>query len=174
MENRRALSNLGIYVYGLSGMVLGVVGFVWSDFATDWQHVQASVPHRAKLAYIAVVYEIVGGGAILWHRTARVGAVMLAVLYSVFALLWVPQIIGSPLVYDVWGNFFEEFSLVIAAVLIYTEFAPPYSRLAGRAAQISRLYGICVISFALEHLFYLSGRPALFPSGFRLDKCSGR
>jgi uncharacterized membrane protein YphA (DoxX/SURF4 family) len=94
MENRRALSNLGIYVYGLSGMVLGVVGFVWSDFATDWQHVQASVPHRAKLAYIAVVYEIVGGGAILWHRTARVGAVMLAVLYSVFALLWCLRLSG--------------------------------------------------------------------------------
>jgi hypothetical protein len=46
---------------------------------------------------------IVAGAAILWRRTARAGAMMLAILYSVFALLWVPQILGSPKVYDVWG-----------------------------------------------------------------------
>jgi len=163
MANRRGLSNLGIYFYGVSAITLGVIGLVWSDFATNWQRVQKDVPHREALAYIAAVYELFGGGAILWGRTARAGAMMLTILYSGFALLWVPRILGSPQVYDVWGNFFEEFSLVIAGVVVYASLAPPDSAWAGRTAQISRLYGICVISFALEHLFYISATASFVP-----------
>ncbi|HEX4020406.1 MAG TPA: hypothetical protein VHX63_04615 [Acidobacteriaceae bacterium] len=163
MVNRRIVSNLGIYAYGAGAIALGVVGLVWGDFATNWQRVQGNVPHRQVLAYIAAVYELFGGVAILWRRTARAGAAMLTILYFIFALLWVPRIIGSPQVYDVWGNFFEEFSLVIAGAVVYASFAPRDSAWTGRASQISRLYGICVISFALEHLFYISGTASFVP-----------
>jgi uncharacterized membrane protein YphA (DoxX/SURF4 family) len=163
MVNRRALSNLGIYVYGVAAIALGVIGLVWRDFATNWQRVQENVPHREALAYIAAVCELFGGVAILWRRTALAGAMILATLYSIFALLWVPRIFGSPQVYDVWANFFEEFSLVIAGVVISVSLAPPDSVRAGRTARISRSYGICVISFALEHLFYISGTASFVP-----------
>src|SRR5260370_12425621 len=119
MVKRRILSNLGIYVYGAGAIALGVIGLVWGDFATNWQRVQANVPGRHALAYMTAVYELFGGVAMLWRRTARAGAMMLASLYSIFALLWVPRILGSPRVYDVWGNFFEELSLVIAGVVVY-------------------------------------------------------
>jgi uncharacterized membrane protein YphA (DoxX/SURF4 family) len=161
--NRRALSNLGMYVYAAGAIALGVIGLAWSDFATNWQRVAGNVPHRGALAFIAAVYELFAGVAILWRRTARAGAMMLAILYFIFALLWMPQILGSPQVYDVWANFFEEFSLVIAGVVVYASLAPPDSPWAGRTAQISRLYGICVISFALEHLFYISGTASFVP-----------
>jgi uncharacterized membrane protein YphA (DoxX/SURF4 family) len=163
MLNRRALSNLGIYAYGASAIALGVIGLVCSDFATNWQRVPGNVPHREALAYITAVYEIVGGIAILWPRTARVGAMMLMILYSIFAFLWVLQILATPQVYDVWGNFFEELSLVIAGAVVYASSALPDSAWAGRTAQISRLYGICVISFALEHLFYISATASFVP-----------
>ena len=88
---------------------------------------------------------------------------MLASLYSIFALLWVPSILGSPKVYDVWGNFFEESALVIAGVVLYASLAPPDSVWAEKEPQISRLFGICVISFALEHLFYISGTASFVP-----------
>jgi uncharacterized membrane protein YphA (DoxX/SURF4 family) len=152
-----------MYLYGAGAIALGVIGLVWSDFATNWQRVQASVPHRGALAGIAALYEILAGIAILWRRTAQAGAMMLAILYSIFALLWVPQILASPQVYDVWGNFFEEFSLVIAGVVVYASLAPPDSPWAGRTAPIGRLYGLCVISFALEHLFYISGTAGFVP-----------
>jgi uncharacterized membrane protein YphA (DoxX/SURF4 family) len=163
MINRRALSNLGMYVYAAGAIALGVIGLVWSDFATNWQRVQGNLPHRGALACIAAVYELFAGVAILWRRTAQAGAMMLAILYSIFVLLWVPQILGSPRVYDVWANFFEELSLVIAGVVVYGSLAPPDSPWAGRTAQISRFYGICVISFALEHLFYISGTASFVP-----------
>jgi uncharacterized membrane protein YphA (DoxX/SURF4 family) len=163
MVNRRSLSNLGIYVYGVGAIALGVSGLAWGDFATNWQRVQGNVPHREVLAYITALYELFGGIAILWRRTARAGAVMLTVLYSIFSLLWVPRILGSPQVYDVWANFFEEFSLVIAGVVLYTSLAPRDSTWAGRTGVTSRLYGVCVISFALEHLFYISGTASFVP-----------
>jgi uncharacterized membrane protein YphA (DoxX/SURF4 family) len=161
--DRSVSSNIGIYVYGAGAIALGVSGLVWTDFATNWQRVQGNVPHRGALACIVAVYELAAGAAILWRRTARTGAMMLAILYSVFALLWVPQILGSPHVYDVWGNFFEEFSLVIGGAVVYASLAPPDSVWAGRTVQISRLFGICAISFALEQLFYISGTASFVP-----------
>jgi uncharacterized membrane protein YphA (DoxX/SURF4 family) len=161
--NRRTLSNLGIYVYGAGAIALGVAGLVWSDFATDWQRVHENVPHRETLAYIAAIYELLAGIAILWPRSRKTGAAMLAFLYSVFTLLWARQILSSPRVYDGWGNFFEEFSLVVAGMVVYASLAPRNSVWAGKTAQIRRLYGICAISFGLEHLIYLAGAASYVP-----------
>jgi uncharacterized membrane protein YphA (DoxX/SURF4 family) len=161
--DRKASSNLGIYVYGAGAIALGVIGLVWTDFATNWQRVQANVPHRGALAWITAVYELAAGAAILWRRTAQAGAMMLAILYSLFTLLWVPQIFASPQVYDVWGNFFEELSLVIAGVVLYASLAPPESVGAGKRPQISRVFGICVISFGLAHLFYIRATASFVP-----------
>jgi uncharacterized membrane protein YphA (DoxX/SURF4 family) len=163
LVDRKDLSNLGMYVYGAGAVALGVIGLVWGDFATNWQRVQGNVPYRSALACITAVYELAAGGAIFWRRTAQGGALMLAALYSIFALLWVPQILGSPRVYDVWGNFFEESALVIGGVVLYAWLAPPDSVWAKRRAQMSRLFGICAISFALEHLFYISGTASFVP-----------
>lgn len=38
MDNRKIVSNLGIYVYGVAAIALGITGLVWGDFATNWQH----------------------------------------------------------------------------------------------------------------------------------------
>jgi uncharacterized membrane protein YphA (DoxX/SURF4 family) len=163
MVDRKPSPKLGLYVYGGAAIALGIVGLAWRDFATNWQRVQPNVPHREALAYIAAIYEVVAGFAIVSRRTARIGAAMLTILYFIFALLWVVQIFHSPQVYDVWGNFFEEFSLVVAGAVAYATVAPRNSLMAGRGAQIARVYGICVISFALEHLFYLSGTAGFVP-----------
>ena len=88
---------------------------------------------------------------------------MLVILYSIFALLWAPPILRSPQVFDGWGNFFEELSLVIAGVVVYVWLAPPDSAWAGRRALINRSYGICAISFALAHFFYLSAAASFVP-----------
>jgi uncharacterized membrane protein YphA (DoxX/SURF4 family) len=163
LKDKRLLSNLGIYVYGFAAIALGVSGLVWSDFATNWQRVPKDVPHREALADLTAVYEILGATAIFWRRTARAGALMLTILYSVFALLWVPQIVGSPGVYDLWGNFFEEFSLVIGGVVLYLSLAQGDSVWARQRPLISRLYGICVVSFALEQVFFISGTASFVP-----------
>jgi uncharacterized membrane protein YphA (DoxX/SURF4 family) len=163
MVNRGMASNLGIYVYSGSAIMLGLIGFAWGDFATTWQRVAPNVPFHAALSYSAAFCEIVGGAALLRRRTARGGAAILTVLYSIFALLWVPRIVADPRIYDSWGNFFEQFSLVIAGLVLYASFAPLDSAWARSQARLNRSYGICVISFALAHIVYFSGLPAWIP-----------
>lgn len=163
MENRRVLPGFGIYVYALGAIVLGVSGLVWGDFATDWQRVAPGVPYREALAYITAVYELCAGLALLWPRTARIGAAMLGMLFLILALLWVPKIVAAPLVWDSWGNFFEESSMMIAGVVLWAWMAPADSEWAGKTEQISRLYGICVISFGLVHFIYLQGAASFVP-----------
>jgi uncharacterized membrane protein YphA (DoxX/SURF4 family) len=164
MIDKRALPNVGIYVYGGAAVALGVIGLAWGDFATGWQRVARDVPHRELLAYLTALYEILGGAAILWRRTARFGALMMSALYSVFTLLWVLQVIRSPQVYDPWGNVFEELSLVIAGVGVWAALAPADSPWQGRTAGIGRVFGICVVSFALEQIFSIQATASFVPA----------
>lgn len=156
-------SGLGLSLYGAAAVFLGVLGLVWTDFATNWQRVGPAVPHRPVLADLTAVIEIVLGAAVLLRRTARLGALLLAVLYAVFAGLWVIQIAAAPQTYDSWGNFFEESSLVIAGLAAFAALSPPASAWAHRTGAISRLYGICVISFGVVHCVYFAGAASYVP-----------
>jgi uncharacterized membrane protein YphA (DoxX/SURF4 family) len=148
---------IGVRAFGVAAIVLGAAGFAWGDFATNWQRVGPNVPYREALAYITAACETIAGLAMLWRRTARAGALLLTILYSIFTLLWVIQVCAVPLVYDGWGNVFEELSLVIGGAVAYAWLAPGGSLLAGKAGLIARVYGICPISFAIVHLINLAG-----------------
>ena len=151
---------LGRHVYGLAAIIFGIVTLVWRDFTT-WQQ---NIPRGVIVVYLVAALELVGGVAIQWPKTARAGAAALAIIYTVFALSWVPRIVKEPLVYDRWGNFFEQLSIVSGAMIVYAWTSRDDS---GRPAKISRMgylfFGICVISFTLEQLFYLSATASLVP-----------
>ncbi len=151
MVFRKPFPRIGLSAYGAAAIVLGVVGLVSGDFATNWQRVQPNAPFREPLAYLTAVYEIAAGIAILWRRTARIGALLLTILYAIFTLLWVAQIVQAPLVYDGWGNLFEELSLVIGGLVAFASLAPPDSFWAGRVGFISRAFGLCALSFGIVH-----------------------
>ena len=102
--------------------------------------------------------------AIQFPKTARVGALALGILYFIFALLWAPFIIKEPLVYDRWGNFFEQFSIVSGALIVYATFGRSPSERPTKTAQMGYLFfAICVISFTLEQVFYLSATASFVP-----------
>lgn len=156
---------LGRHVYGLAATAFGFITLVWHDFNT-WQQIRAlgNVPHREILVYLAAAIEIFGGLAIQWRRTARAGAVALGFLYLIFALLWVPFIAAEPRVFDRWGNFFEQFSLLSGALIAYGSWNPGNSERPATAARIGYMFfGICVVSFTAEQLFYLSATAAFVP-----------
>jgi uncharacterized membrane protein YphA (DoxX/SURF4 family) len=155
---------LGRHVYGLAAVGFGILALVWHDF-NIWQQIRplGNVPHREILLCIVAAIEIVGGIAILWPKTARVGAVALGTIYFIFALLWLPLFIQKP-AYDRLGNFFEQFSLVSGALIVYASFDLGDSVRAGKIARLGYIFFvICVISFTLEQLFYLSGTAAFVP-----------
>ena len=156
---------LGRHVFGAAAIVFLVIAFVWRDF-NGWQQIRAlgTVPHREVLLYSAAAVELCGGIAIQWRKAAQIGALALGTIYLFFALLWVPFIVAQPRVYDRWGNFFEQFSLVSGAVMLYALYSHADSN---RAAKLARFaytcFGLCVISFTLEQLFYLSGTASFVP-----------
>jgi uncharacterized membrane protein YphA (DoxX/SURF4 family) len=155
-KTRSILSHLGRYIYGGGAIVLGLIGLVWRDFATGWQHVAPTVPFHTLLAITTAMIEIAAGAALLWRQSARIGAGVLTAIYSIFTLLWAVQIFKTPGTYDPWGNFFEELSLVIAGLVLCASLAPRNCSCARCKHLMSRLYGLCVISFALEHIISFS------------------
>lgn len=157
--------SLGRHVYGLAAVVFGIITLVWRDFNT-WQQIQVlgNISHRDILVYIAAAIEIFGGMAIQWPGTARVGALALGFIYLIFGLFSAPRIVAQPLVYDHWGLFFEQFSQVAGALIVYASFGLGDSERSVRVARLGYIFfGICVISFTLEQLFYLSATAAFVP-----------
>jgi uncharacterized membrane protein YphA (DoxX/SURF4 family) len=157
MENRSIPSNLGLYVYSLAAIFLGVVGLVSGDFATTWQNVGPNIPLRAPLAYLTAAIELVAGSALLWPRTARAGALTLTILYSIFTLIWVPKSFVNLGNYDPIGNVFEEFSLVAAGLVLWASFSPAGSPIARRRPFFVLLFGLCPISFGIAHIIDMPG-----------------
>ncbi len=133
---------MGRYAFGLTAIGFGICAFV-SHEAFNWHYIVAAV-------------EILGGLALAWPRSARAGALALCAVYAIFALVAVPPIVRHPLVYNSWGNFFEQLSFVCGAAILYTQ-----------TSRISKIayyaFGVCVVSFGLEQLFYLSETASLVP-----------
>ena len=156
---------LGRYVYGLAAIGSGICALVWHDFS-NWHQIKAlaEVRHLEILTYIVAAIEILGGVAVQWTKTARAGAVALGAIYFAFTLLTLPLIIQQPLVYNGFGNFFEQYSLASGAVILYACSGSIAPNRTTRLAQIGYYsFGVCVVSFALEQLFYLPATASFVP-----------
>ena len=157
MQSRSIASNLGIYAYAAGAIFLGLLGLASGDFATGWQHVDPNVPFRELLAYLTAAIELAAGLALAWRRTARAGALALTVVYFFFTIAWVPKILEGRSGYDPTGNFFEEFSLVVAGVVLFASLSPTGSFGARREPLFARLYGLSAISFGMVHIVDMPG-----------------
>jgi uncharacterized membrane protein len=163
MQKRFLLPNLGICVYAAGAIFLGLVGLISGDFATTWQRVGPSVPFREPLAYCTAFIELAAGVALFWRRTARVGALTLTVVYSVFALLWVPKILQGLSGFDPTGNFFEEFALVAAGAVLFARFSPVGSPIPRCESLFARISGLSAISFGIVHIVDMPGLATWVP-----------
>jgi hypothetical protein len=142
---------LGRHVLGVAAIFLGVITLVWHDF-NGWQQIDALGKglHREILAYIVGTIAILVGLAVQWSRTTRAGAITLVCVFSFFALLWIPRIIATPLVYDPWGNFFEQSSQLAGALIVYATVGRGKVDCKPRLAHFAYLlFAISVISFML-------------------------
>jgi hypothetical protein len=147
-------SNLGRHVFGEAALAFGLITLAWHNY-NGW-HQPRYLVHTAAAVLIA------GGTAIQFRRTAKTGAAVLGAVYLVFALQCVPGIVAKPQIYNSWGNFFEQFSLVAGAAFAYVRLSSAWSR--ETLNGIGRLLlGICVASFTLEQAFYLGATAGLVP-----------
>jgi len=147
-------SSLGRHVFGVAALAFGLITLAWHDY-NGW--------HQPRyLVHAAAAAVIFGGAAIQFRRSAKAGAAVLGVVYLVFALQCVPGIVATPRIYNSWGNFFEQFSLVAGAAIVYARWSSAWSgETLNRIGRI--LLGICAVSFTLEQAFYLRATASLVP-----------
>jgi hypothetical protein len=147
--------NLGRHVFAVAALATGLITLAWHDY-NDWLQLR-------YIVYAAAAAQILAGAALQFPRTAKSGAAILAAAYLLFALLCVPQIIAAPQIYNSWGNFFEQFSLLTGAALVSARLSSACSR--ETLIRIGRiLLGICAASFTLEQAFYLGATAILVPN----------
>src|SRR5271166_235334 len=147
-------SKLGGYVFGVAALASGLITLAWHDYN--------DVHQLRYLVYAAAAAQIFGGAVIQVPRIAKTGASVLGAAYLISALLCVPQIVAAPQIYNSWGNFFEQFSLVTGAAIAYARLSSGWS--AETLHRIGRiLLGICVASFTLEQGIYLGATANLVP-----------
>src|SRR5438552_12784520 len=127
-------SNSGRHVFGVAASAFVVITLAWHD------------SHQLRyLVYFASAALIFGGAAIQFRRTAKAGAACL-----VFVLLCVPGIVAAPQIYNSWGNFFEQFSLLTGVAIVYARLSLVWSP--ATLNRIGRvLLGICAASRSEEH-----------------------
>src|SRR6202030_1016362 len=151
-----ATTNLktGRYVFGVAALAHGLITLTWHD---------SSDGHQLRyVVYAAAAALILGGAAIQFRRIAKVGAAVLGAAYLVSVLLCVPGIVAAPQIYNSWGNFFEQFSLLSGAAIVYARLSLAWSpETLNRIGRI--LLGICAASFTLEQAFYLDATANLVP-----------
>ena len=151
--------SVGRYLFGAATIGSGI-----SALASHNYDQLVGVSHFAFKVYIIAIIEILAGLAVLWPRTARAGAVGLGAIYFIFCLLAIPLIFQGPRVYNNYGNFFEQFSYVAGALILYACSGAIGTDRERRLGQIGYYgFGLCLVSFALEQIFYPDGTITLVP-----------
>ncbi len=156
---------IGRSMYGFAAIALGTCAIAWQS-GDIWQPINglSDAPIHQAFAIIVGSIEILGGAAMLSPRTARWGAIALGAIAFLLTVLGLPLVFAQPLVYNGYGNVFDQLSLVSAALVLFASLSPDASSTFDGIAKIGYvLFAVCVVSFGLEQLFYLPQTASLVP-----------
>lgn len=152
----------GIRLYGVGAIALGLVGLSWKDFALVWQPVPPNFPGRLAYAYLAAIAFLLAGCAVQSRQTARVGLVMLAILYALCVMLHIPAIVAHPHVLGTWAGAAEQLAIFAAALMGLA--AMSRRALATRMQQGARIvFACCLLCFGAVHFVYNAQTAAFVP-----------
>jgi uncharacterized membrane protein YphA (DoxX/SURF4 family) len=154
---------IGIYLFGLASVAAGIMDLVWGEFEAAHQPIQAlsdHIPGIKILAYIAAIWLIAAGTAMLWRATTRAGAAALAIIYFIFGAFLIPRFYTAPhflghhpsVYIAVLASVAQQLILVIAAVIIYASTDVRGSQSPTSALILRWTFGLCSVAFGLGHL----------------------
>ena len=158
-------ASYGRILFGVSAVLFGVIALMWHDPET-WQTMRRiwSLPFGTSVGEALMVAQIAGGIGTFFRQTVRPAAILLVVVYSLFALACVPSIVAAPAAFGSYDSFFEQFCLLCGAIAVYaaTDRNEEWSATLGGAVRIG--LGLCAISFTLAQVFYLRDTASLVPA----------
>src|SRR5580698_345204 len=155
---------VGVWFYGLGTALTGILDVAWGDFDASHQPIQAlgkNLPGQHLLAYIAGVWLVAAGLAILWRRSERIGAAASAIIYLIFAALWLARYYAGihalgwriDVILGVSFGLAQQLMLVSPAAILYTSIVSPDSPLRKRIVIAARwMLGLPPVLFGVFHL----------------------
>jgi hypothetical protein len=150
---------MGRHVFGAAALALGIAGLALNDqLISEWQ-----LPGATAFIVVTSLAQIAGGAALLFRKTSGAGAIVLGVVYAIYCLTFVPDVISQPGVYASWGNIFYQLALVIGAAIAYelTASSLPGTATLYRVAVV--LFGLCNVSYAIEQVEFRDRTIGLVP-----------
>jgi hypothetical protein len=159
---RESMMRIGVYVFGVASVAAGILDLVWGEFESAHQPIQAwgdHIPGVTTFAYIAAIWLIAGGAALLWRGSVRFGAAALTILYGIFVLFPLPRFYTAPhflgygisVYIGVLGSVCGQIILFVAAAILWKSLAAPGSL--PKADLVARwTFGLCSVDFGLAHL----------------------
>lgn len=155
---------VGVWFYGFGTAFTGILDIAWGAFDASHQPIQSlgkNLPGEHILAYVAGVWLVAAGLAILWRRSAKIGAAASAIAYLSFAALWLPRYYAGihalgwriNVLGGISFGLAQQLMLAAPAAIVYASTASPDSRLQKRAAITARwMLGLPPVIFGLDHL----------------------
>ncbi|HUZ93520.1 MAG TPA: hypothetical protein VMU57_01255 [Edaphobacter sp.] len=166
---------VGVWFYGLGTALTGILDIAWGAFDASHQPIKflgISLPAQHILAYVAGVWLVAAGLAILWRRTARIGAATSAAVYLIFVAFWLSRYYAGihslgwriDVLFGVTFGLAQQLMLVAPAAIVYASTASSDSLLQKRAAIAARwMLGLPPIIFGLFHLIGLRVFASIVP-----------
>jgi hypothetical protein len=166
---------VGVWFYGLGTVLTGILDIAWGAFDASHQPAKAlgiNLPGQHILAYVAGVWLVAAGLAILWRRSARLGAAASAIAYLIFATFWLARYYAGihalgwriDVLLGVTFGLAQQVMLVAPAAIVYASTASPDSLLQKRAAIAARwMLGLPPVIFGLFHLIGLRVFASIVP-----------
>lgn len=173
--NSDRFARVGVYLLGLATVAAGILDLIWGDFDPGHQPIAAlgdHIPGRAIFAYIAAVWLIAGGAALLWRWTVRVGVWATAAIYFIFGLFPLPRFYTMPhkygfhvtLILGVFGEMLLQFIVVAGCMVLSASFAPPASRWPDKALLVARwTFGLSGVLIGMGHFVNTKGLVHMIP-----------
>ena len=158
---------VGVWFYGLGTVLTGILDIVWGAFEASHQPIKAlgiNLPAQHILAYVAGVWMVAAGLAMLWQRSAKIGAAASAIAYLIFAACWLFRYYAGVhalgwkinVLFGVTFGLAQQVMLVAPAAIVYASTASPDSLLQKRAVTAARwMLGLPPVIFGLFHFIGL-------------------
>jgi len=154
-------------LFAIGLIALGILAFVYRDFAMGWQPVAPWFPWRTAFVYLAGLIELACGIALLFPASAPIAIRILFPWLILWSLLKAPAIFAAPLNPGVWLGLGELTILLAGGWVLFSSLtgSSQFLTIAGRRFPMAFiLFAVSLLPVGLSHFVYHQGTYMLVPA----------
>ena len=164
VADRHATSKGAVFgpvLFGFSQIFFAVVTVVSQKF---WPPVPDELLFRPVALNVSAAVMALTGLGLMFARTQRVSAWVIACHYILFSLCFLPRVTGYPHLIGAWLGFAEHVAILAGALSICGQYLAPEATARSWARGMRVVFGVCAIIFGLSHVMSLPETVALVPA----------